>query len=72
MKKHVLISVITIFTTLLSFGQEQLNINTTKSILKWQCDYAFYIGGHYGNVSFKEGYFIKKITLLPEVHLLLT
>jgi hypothetical protein len=59
MKKQVLITAIIIFTTLLSFGQEQLNINTIKSNLKWNCDYAFYFGGHYGDVKLKEGFFIK-------------
>lgn len=39
---------------------EQLPINTSKSDIKWSCDYSFYFNGHYGFVNFEEGYFIKK------------
>lgn len=41
------------------YGQEQLPINTSKSNIKWSCDYSFYFNGHFGNVKFKEGYFLK-------------
>lgn len=40
-------------------AQEQLPINTSKSEIKWSCDYSFYFNGHYGFVNFQEGYFIK-------------
>jgi len=40
-------------------AQEQLPINTSKSEIKWSCDYTFYFNGHYGFVNFQEGYFIK-------------
>lgn len=40
-------------------AQEQLPINTSKSEIKWSCDYSFYFNGHYGLVNFQEGYFIK-------------
>jgi polyisoprenoid-binding protein YceI len=60
MKKTILTLAITIFTILLSFSQEKLKINTTKSKIKWIGEYTFYFGGHDGNINFKEGYFIKK------------
>jgi len=41
------------------YAQEQLAINTSKSEIKWSCDYSFYFNGHYGFVSFQEGHFIK-------------
>lgn len=59
MKKSILLFVITMYSFANSYAQEKLKINTTESELKWSCDYAFYFGGHYGNVQFKEGYFIK-------------
>ncbi|MGK0325541.1 MAG: polyisoprenoid-binding protein YceI [Polaribacter sp.] len=40
-------------------AQEKLNINSTKSTIKWIGEYTFYFGGHDGNITFKEGYFIK-------------
>ncbi len=40
-------------------AQEQLPINTSKSEIKWSCDYSFYFNGHYGLVNFEEGYFTK-------------
>ncbi|MEM6686975.1 MAG: YceI family protein [Bacteroidota bacterium] len=39
--------------------EEQLPINTTKSEIKWSCDYSFYFNGHYGFVNFEEGHFVK-------------
>ncbi len=59
MKKQVLLFTIALITMTYSNAQEKLNINTSKSELKWYGDYTFYFGGHYGNVTFKEGYFIK-------------
>ncbi|AXG68860.1 hypothetical protein KORDIASMS9_01077 [Kordia sp. SMS9] len=38
---------------------EKLPINTSKSDIKWSCDYSFYFNGHYGLVNFEEGYFTK-------------
>ncbi|WCO03125.1 YceI family protein [Psychroserpens ponticola] len=57
----------TIFTTialLLSTfsilnSQEKLNIDSSKSQLKWFGEYTFYFGGHEGYMNFEEGYFIK-------------
>ena len=59
MKKCILFITITLCSMCFSIAQEKLNINTTKSNIKWSCDYAFYFGGHYGDVKFKEGHFIK-------------
>lgn len=42
-----------------SYTQEKLEINTSKSELKWSGEYSFYFGGHNGTISFKEGYFVK-------------
>ena len=40
-------------------AQEILNINTSKSTIKWLGEYTFYFGGHDGFINFKKGYFIK-------------
>lgn len=60
MKTYKLLILMTIFSTTLTFAQGELKIDTNKSELKWLADYAFYFGGHYGTIEFKEGYFIKK------------
>ncbi|MEM1001174.1 MAG: YceI family protein [Bacteroidota bacterium] len=38
---------------------EKLDINVEKSNIHWIGQYLFYFGGHDGNISFKDGYFIK-------------
>lgn len=65
MKRRTLLIAFTICTTL-AYTQipslsteEELTINTSKSEIKWSCDYAFYFGGHQGTINFKEGYFLK-------------
>ncbi|MDP5158524.1 MAG: YceI family protein [Flaviramulus sp.] len=58
MKKSILLLAVTM-CSLMSFSQEQLEINILKSDIKWTADYAFYFNGHNGIVTFKEGYFIK-------------
>lgn len=58
MKKSILLLVITMCSFILN-AQERLEIDTSKSIIKWSADYAFYFNGHYGTIAFKEGYFIK-------------
>ncbi|MBC8756960.1 YceI family protein [Kordia sp. YSTF-M3] len=58
MKK--LVSCIALFSIAFLNAQEQLPINTSKSEIKWSCDYSFYFSGHFGIVQFQEGYFIKK------------
>lgn len=59
MKKYILVFAFAICSITLSNAQEQLPINTSKSEIKWSCDYSFYFNGHYGFVNFQEGYFIK-------------
>lgn len=59
MKKLILCIVVTIFAISYSEAQEKLNINTSKSTIKWSGDYSFYFNGHYGYIDFREGYFIK-------------
>lgn len=57
----------TLFTTVLILvsllgtkTEEQLHIDTSKSNIKWSCDYVFYFNGHHGTIDFEEGYFIKE------------
>ena len=66
MKTRIFSIVFTVFTTL-TFSQtssldteEKLNIDVSKSQIKWSGEYAFYYGGHDGIINFKEGYFIKR------------
>ena len=66
MKKRTLLIVLGI-CSVLSYAQtsshnieEKLNIDISKSEIKWSGEYAFYYGGHDGIITFKEGYFIKK------------
>lgn len=59
MKKIPFILFITLITTI-SFAQQKLTIDTSKSIIRWSGEYAFYYGGHDGVINFKEGYFIKE------------
>ena len=65
MKKYILLFAFALFSITFSnaqdelYGQEQLSIDTTKSNIKWSCDYSFYFSGHFGFVKFKEGYFAK-------------
>ncbi len=42
-----------------TYAQDLLPINTSKSEIKWSCDYSFYFSGHFGFVKFKEGHFVK-------------
>lgn len=58
MKKSILLLVFTMCSFILN-AQERLEIDTSKSVIKWSADYAFYFNGHYGTIAFKEGYFIK-------------
>lgn len=66
MKKRTLLIAITLFT-IFTYAQtsdsdiiEKLNINTSKSEIKWSGEYAFYFGGHDGTIDFKDGYFLKQ------------
>lgn len=57
MKK--LVACIAIFTVMQTYAQDILPINTSKSDIKWSCDYSFYFSGHFGFVKFKDGFFVK-------------
>ena len=59
MKKTTLFLVLSILSTACLFAQEQLNINTSKSEIKWSGEYSFYFGGHHGTINISQGYFIK-------------
>ena len=59
MRKIIIAFICIAFLSTTSNAQEKLNINITKSSLKWIGEYTFYFGGHDGFINFKEGYFIK-------------
>ncbi|PKA84157.1 YceI-like domain-containing protein [Ulvibacter sp. MAR_2010_11] len=59
MKKHISSIIFAIFTVAFLNAQENITLNSSKSELKWSCDYTFYFGGHNGTISFKEGHLIK-------------
>ena len=40
-------------------AQEKLNIDISKSSIKWIGEYTFYFGGHDGFINLTEGHFIK-------------
>ena len=40
-------------------AQEKIEINITKSTIKWIGEYTFYFGGHDGFIKFTKGHFIK-------------
>lgn len=58
MKKLITIICIACLS-IVSNAQEKLNINTSKSSIKWIGEYTFYFGGHEGFINFTEGHFIK-------------
>jgi len=62
MKKRIVLIALAVLSFTLNYAQtsEKLKINTTKSEIKWNGEYAFYFGGHEGFINFKEGYFIKE------------
>jgi len=58
--RKIIISIICItFLLTSSNAQEKLNINITKSSIKWIGEYTFYFGGHNGFINFIKGHFIK-------------
>lgn len=59
MKKIIITIICITCLSTISNAQEKLEINTSKSSIKWIGEYVFSFSGHYGNISFKEGYFIK-------------
>jgi polyisoprenoid-binding protein YceI len=70
MKKQLLVLAFALFFINFSnaqeelYGQKQLPIDTSKSEIKWSCDYSFYFSGHFGIVKLKEGHFLKKNDLI--------
>jgi len=48
----------------ISYAQEKLHINISKSSIKWIGELTFHFGGHDGFINFKEGYFIKTKDLI--------
>ncbi len=64
MKKIRIIIIMVLCTSLTSIAQEKLNINLTKSSIKWQGEYTFYFGGHEGTINFSEGHLIKTKDLI--------
>lgn len=59
MKTILIAVVLTLSTISILNSQEQLNIDASKSQIKWFGEYTFYFGGHEGYISFGEGFFIK-------------
>lgn len=61
MKKRTLLFALTVLSISLNYAQtsEKLDINKSKSEIKWTGEYAFYYGGHDGIINFKDGHFIK-------------
>lgn len=57
--KKILCIVLCLFVWTYHFAQEKLDINRSKSEIKWSGEYSFYFGGHNGTINFKEGYFTK-------------
>ena len=59
MKKIIITLICITCLSTFSNAQEKLDINITKSTIKWIGEYTFYFGGHDGFINFKEGHFIK-------------
>jgi polyisoprenoid-binding protein YceI len=60
MKTRILLLFITLGVIGPINSQEKLDVDVSKSEMKWSGDYTFYFGGHHGTIDFKEGHFIKK------------
>ena len=58
--KFIVLIIFCFINSIVNAQEEQLNINTTKSKIRWESELVFHFSGHYGHVSFKEGHFIKK------------
>ena len=59
MKNNILLLVVSICSIVFASAQEEIVIDTNKSIVNWSADYSFEFGGHEGTVQFKEGTFLK-------------
>lgn len=59
MRKIIITIICIAFLSTISNAQEKLNINISKSSIKWIGEYTFYFGGHDGFIQFTKGHFIK-------------
>lgn len=59
MKKIITALICITCLSTISYAQEKLNIDITKSSIKWIGELSFRFGGHDGYINFKQGYFIK-------------
>ncbi len=59
MKKTIIALICITCLSTISNAQEKLNIDVSKSSIKWIGELTFSFGGHDGYINFKEGYFIK-------------
>lgn len=57
--KKLSITLLALFISAVNLAQEKLDVNTSKSSIKWNGEYAFYFGGHNGVINLKHGHFIK-------------
>ncbi len=58
--KKILFLVLTVnFATAQMMSEKLLDINPSKSKIKWIGEYTFYFGGHDGTIRFDQGHFIK-------------
>lgn len=59
MKTYIITVALILSTISFLNSQEQLNLNVSKSQIKWYGEYTFYFGGHEGLINFEDGFFIK-------------
>jgi polyisoprenoid-binding protein YceI len=59
MRKIIIAFICITCLTTISNAQEKLNIDTSKSSIKWIGEYVFSFSGHNGFINFTEGHFIK-------------
>lgn len=59
MKKSILLVLFTICSTLCVSAQNEVKIDTSKSLVKWTGSNLFKFNKHFGTVKFKDGNFIK-------------
>lgn len=59
MKKIIITILCVTCLSTFSAAQEKLDIDISKSTIKWFGEYTFHFGGHYGFITFTKGYFIK-------------
>lgn len=57
--KNKLLLVLILLSSITINSQEKLNIDITKSTIKWIGELTFHFGGHDGYIKFTEGHFIK-------------